>query len=101
MVPGADGRAGMAALGVAPGFDIAGLAGHLRKRLPAYARPLFLRITREMRLTETFKLKKHEFQREGFDPSAIADALYFDDGTGYAPLDAALYARISSGRVRI
>ena len=32
---------------------------------------------------------------------AIGDLLYVDDGTGYVPLDAALYARINSGLMRL
>ena len=43
-VPGMDGRAGMAALVVDGGFDIAGLAHRLEGRLPHYARPVFLRL---------------------------------------------------------
>jgi len=43
-VPGADGKAGMAALVVDDGFDLAVFWKHLAERLPAYARPVFLRI---------------------------------------------------------
>ena len=38
-------------------------------QLPSYARPLFLRIQPEMDITSTFKHKKTELQKEGFDPS--------------------------------
>ena len=38
---------------------------------------------------------------EGCDPAAIHDALYVDLGNGYVPLDDALYARISSGLIRL
>ncbi len=41
-VPGADGRAGMAALVVEETIDLNGLHKHLERELPAYARPLFL-----------------------------------------------------------
>ena len=39
----------------------------------------------------------------GFDPSRVADPLYFDDAPSqrYVPVDAALYAAISNGTVRI
>src|SRR4029077_5069000 len=40
-VPGQDGRAGMAALVVAPTFDPATLKDTLKENLPAYARPMF------------------------------------------------------------
>lgn len=102
-VTGADGRAGMAALEVADGFDLATLHAHLYDRLPAYARPLFLRIRAELDVTETFKPKTFHLASEGFDPEAIADVLYFDDPTekAYARLDSDLYARIAAGRVRL
>jgi hypothetical protein len=39
--------------------------------------------------------------QEGFDPSAIDDPLFAECGTGYVALDADLYARISSGLIRL
>jgi fatty-acyl-CoA synthase len=53
--------------------------------------------------TGTFKPRKQDLVRAGFDPARIQDPLYFDDPRAgrYLPLDAALYAAISSGKVRI
>ncbi|MGA2793741.1 MAG: long-chain-acyl-CoA synthetase, partial [Roseiarcus sp.] len=47
--PGHEGRAGMAALVVEGGddFDLSGLRAHIAERLPAYARPVFLRFRRD------------------------------------------------------
>jgi fatty-acyl-CoA synthase len=101
VVPGADGRASMAALEISGNLDLAGLKAHLAARLPAYARPVFLRIAASLAITETFKQKKADLADEGFDPSLIADPLYADAGEGYVPLDAELYARIKTGRIRI
>ena len=70
-------------------------------RLPAYARPVFLRIVDSLALTETFKQKKQLLAREGFDPSAIADPLFADCGDGYVKLDNDVYARINSGLIRL
>jgi len=102
-VPGAEGRAGMAALVVDSSLDLSVLRAHLVARLPAYARPLFLRIRDELEMTETFKPKTHRLAAEGFDPSAIADALYFEDPRlgAYVRLDRALYGSIKAGRVRL
>jgi fatty-acyl-CoA synthase len=100
-VPGADGRAGMATLVIAPDFDLKLLHERLRAVLPSYARPLFLRISAEIEVTETFKQKKALLAREGFDPGKIEDQLYLDDGTGYVPLDARLFAKISAGKVSL
>ncbi|HEY0266418.1 MAG TPA: long-chain-acyl-CoA synthetase [Rhizomicrobium sp.] len=100
-VPGQDGKAGMAALEVNEGFDLAAFRGHVAQRLPSYARPLFLRLVGSLAITETFKQKKHILARDGFDPAAITDPLFADCGMGYVALDAETYARISSGLIRL
>jgi fatty-acyl-CoA synthase len=101
-VPGQDGRAGMASLVVGPEFDAATLAQNLASNLPAYARPVFLRLQPEMEITGTFKQRKVELVKEGFDPKAVADPIYWlDPATGrYGPLDAARYGEIVSGRTK-
>jgi len=102
-VPGQDGRAGMAALVVAPGFDPTSLGGLLVHSLPQYARPIFLRLRPELEITGTFKQRKIELVKEGFDPARIADPLYwFDAASGrYERLDAARYAEIIEGRMKL
>ncbi len=102
-VPGADGRAGMAALVVDGGFDITGLAERLEGHLAPFARPVFLRLQPQIDVTGTFKQRKVDLVREGFDPSAITDPLYwFDSATRrYERLDAARYADISEDRVKL
>ncbi|WP_082515131.1 long-chain-acyl-CoA synthetase [Methylobacterium sp. Leaf112] len=100
-VPGAEGRAGMAALTIGPGFDLAALHAALTARLPAYARPLVLRIVADFAHTETFKQKKTVLAAEGFDPARIADPLYLDREGGYRPLDPALFGAIRAGTVRL
>lgn len=79
-VPGEDGRAGMAALVLAPGaaFDPAAFYRHA-EQLPSYARPLYVRIVPEMDVTGTLKQRKIELQREGYDPARVSDALYVRD----------------------
>jgi fatty-acyl-CoA synthase len=101
-VAGAAGRAGMAALVVDDGFDVGELRAHLVERLPAYARPLFLRIAAELAATETFKTRKQALVDEGFDPGRVADPLFFDDRRtgGYERLDAAAFAAIAAGDIR-
>lgn len=102
-IPGADGRAGMSAIVVNEGFDIKTLAADLAQRLPAYARPVFIRISRELDATETFKQKKAELAREGFDPGGIADPLFvLDPKSGaYVALDSEAYAQIVAGSLRL
>lgn len=102
-IPGTDGRAGMSAIVVNEGFDIAALPDHLAHRLPSYARPVFIRISRELDATETFKQKKGELAREGFDPAAISDPLFvLDPKSGaYIALDAEVHARVNDGTIKL
>ena len=102
-IPGADGRAGMAALVVDGAFDLAAFRAHLAARLPAYARPVFLRMRSDIEVTGTFKYAKHELVREGYDPAGAAGPTYFDDAErqAFVLLDRALYDRIQAGRVRL
>jgi len=102
-VPGQDGRAGMAALVVEPTFDIATLAPALEKKLPHYARPLFLRLRPEMEITGTFKLRKVDLVKDGFDPHRVADPLYWYDAEAgrYEVLDAARYEEIAESRIKL
>ncbi|MEO7209062.1 MAG: long-chain-acyl-CoA synthetase [Steroidobacteraceae bacterium] len=102
-VPGADGRAGTAALVVNADFDLAAFRAEVASRLPPYARPVFLRILSRLEATGTFKPRKLELMQAGFDPSRVTDPLYFDDARSqrYVPVDAALHAAISGGAIRI
>jgi fatty-acyl-CoA synthase len=102
-VPGMDGRAGMAALVVDSKFDRATLPASLASSLANYSRPVFLRMMPQMEITGTFKQRKVELVKEGFDPSTIAEPIYWlDPATGqYELLDAARYADIISGRVKL
>jgi fatty-acyl-CoA synthase len=67
--------------------------------LPRYAAPLFVRLLAEQDTTGTFKIRKVDLQREGFDPSSILDPLFVrDDAAGaYVPLTKELAEEIRSG----
>jgi fatty-acyl-CoA synthase len=102
-IPGADGRAGMAAVVVDERFDLREFQDHISRRLPPYAHPVFIRICAALETTETFKQKKQQLVREGFDPRFVTDPLFFrDDKAGaWCPIDAASYARILDGSIRL
>ena len=78
-IPATEGRAGMATLVTEDELDLTLFRRHLMSHLPPYARPLFLRIRKDMDLTGTFKYSKTDLVRQGFDPVASNDAVYFDD----------------------
>src|SRR5262249_7598104 len=102
-VPGGEGKAGMAALVTDPSFDLEAFAAYLEKNLPFFARPVFLRFQREIETTSTFKQRKIELQKEGFDPSLFSDPLYYRDAaTGrYVKLTPSLYDDVCRGRTKI
>jgi fatty-acyl-CoA synthase len=56
-----------------------------------------------MAVTGTFKQTKVDLVRQGFNPAATSDPIYFNDpaAQAFVPLDAALYRRIESGEVRL
>ena len=101
-VPGAEGRAGMAAIVCDARFEIKRFERHVTERLPEYARPVFLRILSEIELTATFKPKKQRLVRASYDPAATTDSIYVKQrDIGYVQLDAAVFARIQAGEMRL
>jgi fatty-acyl-CoA synthase len=102
VVPGADGRAGMASLVTGPEFDLATFQTRTEAMMPTYAQPVFLRLQTEFETTGTFKYRKMDLVEDGFDPEKIKEPLYFKEpGVGYTPLDAALKSRIAAGEFKL
>jgi fatty-acyl-CoA synthase len=102
-VPGQDGRAGMAAVGSKTPIDLKALYAHLARTLPVYARPVFVRFQQQAETTGTLKFRKVDLVAEGFDPGRATDPLFVADnehGT-YTPIDAAMFARVMSGTMRL
>ncbi|XP_021961206.1 long-chain fatty acid transport protein 4 [Folsomia candida] len=102
-VPGTDGRAGMAVMSDPENsLDLHQLAIGVIKSLPSYARPLFLRIlTTEIEMTGTYKLKKNEYQKSGFNLNLIQDKVYFFNGKQYLQMDKQMHEDIISGKIRV
>lgn len=102
-VQGNEGRAGMAAIVTEANPDLAKLREHIVRSLPEYARPLFIRIRGALELTGTFKQRKVDLMREGFDPAASSDEIYFSDPAtkSFVRVDDTLQKRLSSGAVRL
>jgi fatty-acyl-CoA synthase len=102
-IPGGEGKGGMAALVTGADFNLDALAAHLEWNLPSYARPIFLRFQDQIEATSTFKQRKVELQKQGFNPSVIKDPIYVRDAeTGfYSPLTPERYDEICSGTVKL
>ncbi|XP_050675511.1 long-chain fatty acid transport protein 4 [Leptidea sinapis] len=105
LIPNTEGRAGMCGLVDADNtLDLEQLALDLSRELPAYARPVFLRIMSAMDMTGTYKIKKTDLQKEGFDPSLVKnDKLYYLDTkqNKYKPLGREEFENICNGKIRL
>ena len=101
-VPGADGRAGMAALTLEEGsiFDPEEFARFVEAELPPFARPVFIRVQGDIEVTGTFKLLKTELKKTGYNPGATDDPLYVmkPRANQYVPLDPTYYQTLSDGK---
>ena len=104
-VPGLEGRCGMAAVKLMEDeqLDWKKLIAHINNRMPPHARPIFIRICQELDTTVNLKQLNKHLQEEGFDPSKIADPLYFLDPQQdqYIPLTPAIYQLLLDEKIRL
>ncbi|XP_032687154.1 long-chain fatty acid transport protein 4 isoform X2 [Odontomachus brunneus] len=101
-VPGSEGKAGMAAI-YDPNntLDLKELVEGLKKSLPSYARPLFIRVLSELPMTGTFKLKKKDLQQDAFNIEKVKDPVYFLNKDSYVRMTDELYNDIKQGKIRL
>lgn len=101
-VPSTDGRAGMAAITTDRDVDFDTLYAWISEHLPKYAIPLFIRVQKQAETTGTFKYRKVELVKEGFDPEVVDEPIwYYDPETDkYEPLTADAYETLRSGAVK-
>lgn len=102
-IPNTEGRAGMAAIyDQYNKINLNEFTEEMKKLLPSYARPQFLRFLKEIDLTGTFKLRKVDLQKEGFNPSVIKDdKLYYLTIQGkYEELTPEIYEKICRHEIR-
>ena len=111
-VPGAGGRAGMAAIQLKNGDELDGkaLAQAAFDKLPGYAVPLFVRVVTELAHTSTFKSQKVDLRKEGYGKASgddddsedvtIDDPLYVLSGKdeGYVPFYDEYPDEVASGK---
>ncbi len=100
-VPGAEGRAGMAAVVVNDSFDLGQFSKHVLASLPKYSLPYFIRLQKQLDLTGSFKYVKTHLKKEGFDPSKVNEPLYFLDTVAkeYVKITPELFEKINRGEV--
>ncbi|XP_004530848.1 long-chain fatty acid transport protein 1 isoform X2 [Ceratitis capitata] len=102
LIPHTEGRAGMAAIyDPQREVDLERFACDIAKVLPAYARPQFIRFLTEIDLTGTFKLRKVDLQKDGYNPNNIQDEIYYQTASGkYELLTVEVYEKINNGEIR-
>ncbi|WP_449284876.1 long-chain-acyl-CoA synthetase [Marinobacter sp. PE14] len=102
-VPGTNGKAGMVTLvpksNGAP-FDVNKLFTYLRDNLPAYAVPVFVRVTHAIEKTGTFKYRKVDIQKLGYSLRNDEEVYAWLPRTkGYTLLTPELVSKIDGGKV--
>ena len=97
-VPGAEGRAGMAAITLLAGveFDAQAFSEYAKRELPSFARPVFVRIEEEQDTTGTFKLVKGALKKEAYHLDQIDQPVYVrkPKSSQYELLDPDFYQQI-------
>ena len=65
--------------------------------------PIILRVKKEIEITGTFKHKKVDLVKEGYNPQDVSDPLFFiDDKNGnYINLDSNLYEKIINKDIKL
>ncbi|RDW69911.1 hypothetical protein BP5796_08308 [Coleophoma crateriformis] len=104
-LPHHDGRAGCAALVLSepPSQQLLlSLAQHVRQKLPRFAVPLFLRLTKEMQRTGTNKQQKHVMRAEGVNPKNVgSDDIYWLRNGTYVKFTDKEWAEVNGGSVKL
>lgn len=100
-VPGAGGRAGMAALQLKADHEFDGkeVADAFYAHLPVYAVPLFVRVVSELAHTSTFKSQKVDLRKQGYGAD-VKDPLYVLAGReeGYVPFYPEFPDEVTAGK---
>ncbi len=103
-IPNTNGRAGMANIRLPDGasFDSIAFYEYLNKQLPAFSIPVFLRISQKMETTGTFKYKKTDLKKSGFDLGKVSDPIWvcLPGEKNYQLLDKNIQKRIEQGAFR-
>ena len=65
--------------------------------------PIILRIKREIEITGTFKHKKVDLVKEGYNPQDVSDPLFFidDKNENYTNLDFSFYEKLINKDIKL
>lgn len=114
LVPAHDGRAGCAAVFVDPAqkdsFDWSALHAHLRKRLPKYAVPVFIRQLVDVSPSHNQKQNKVPLRNEGVEPEKVRGGKAGPEdkilwiglkGEGYVPFEQEDWEALKSEKAKL
>jgi len=104
-IPGTEGRAGMASIFSKKKhdeFDFNKIIKILKKNLPKYAIPLFIRFLSKLPTTSTFKIQKSDMKEVGFDIGKTNDPIYviLPDSSEYKLLTDEIHSNIINEKYR-
>ncbi|KAL8826256.1 MAG: hypothetical protein Q9170_007470 [Blastenia crenularia] len=108
-LPHHEGRAGCATIKCNDGVELDqkvldSIAAHVRERLPRYAMPLFLRVTKDMQATGNFKQQKHLLRAQGVQPATVrrkGDMVFWLQGGRYVGFEDEDWGRVEAGQVKL
>ena len=102
LIPQAEGRAGMVSVHKKSddNFDFKGFVNYLKKYLPNYAIPKFIRFIDGFDFTATHKIQKIRFKKEGFNINEVNDEIFvlLPKSSEYVSLTKKIYQEISEGK---
>lgn len=99
-IPNTEGRAGMTSIitnsNSAEDFDFRSFIELLKKFLPEYAVPKFIRFTEKFETTATLKIQKGGLKKEGYDLTKLNDPIYIllPTASDYTLLTKEVYTKI-------
>jgi citronellyl-CoA synthetase len=104
-IPNTNGKAGMVTLVPQSNghqFDVNELFAYLQANLPAYAIPVFVRVTHSIEKTGTFKYRKVDIQKAGYSLERGNDQVFawLPKTDGYTRVTPELVQDISAGKIR-
>jgi len=102
LIPQAEGRAGMVSVHKKSddNFDFKEFVNYLKKYLPNYAIPKFIRFIDGFDFTATHKIQKIRFKKEGFNINEVNDEIFvlLPHSSEYVSLTKEIYQEILEGK---
>ncbi len=103
-IPNSNGKAGMVTITPIEGRKLAceSLYQYIDDQLPPYAVPVFVRIKTKLDTTDSFKYKKNDLKKEGYQQENTSDPIYVSlpRSKAYEPLTKDLEQDINKGEYR-